>query len=230
MNIIAIIPARGGSKGIKNKNVVDVCGVPLIKYSIDIGKALLRVNFVKECIVSTDCTKIQKIASTYGANVPFLRPDSLSTDNAKSIDFVLHALDFFEKKGISFEAVIILQPTSPIRSAQIVQDAISKFKKSGADSLISVYKEAYINPLVMYDECDGFLKPKDCNHNTGVRRQEHSPCFVRNGSIYITKTDYLRTNHKLICDNPSFMEMPKTSSINVDTLEDLDLLRKIMIK
>lgn len=228
-NILCIIPARGGSKGIKDKNIIDVNGKPLISYSIELANKLKDKSLVSRVIVSTDSEKIANIAKTCGAEIPFLRPLEISTDKSKSIDFILHALDFFEAKLINFDAVLLLQPTSPIRTVNEVEKAISIYNSNKSESLISCYKEEYINDLVMYKcETEYKLKPLNINHNKGVRRQDHGSIFVRNGSIYLTKADYLKETHQIISDSPLLFEMKKNDSINIDTIEDLELVRKIL--
>lgn len=229
--ILTIIPARGGSKGIKDKNIVDICGKPLIEYTINPALELKKQGLVDEVIVSTDSEKIASISRQLGAAVPFLRPAEISDDKAKSIDFVLHALDFFKNQEKFFDAVLLLQPTSPLRTTHQIDTAIKLFVENNADSLISCYKEEYINDLVMYKkEKTGFLKPLNPLHNKGVRRQEHGEVFVRSGSIYITKVGYLYATHQIISDTPLLFEVTKSESINLDTLEDLKILRTLLCR
>lgn len=231
MKILTIIPARCGSKGIKEKNIINLCGKPLISYSINIALELKHNNLVDTVLVSTDCEKIAKIARECGADVPFLRPGNISNDKAKSIEIYLHALDFYKNKNIEFDAVLLLQPTSPLRTYYLIKSAIDLFRREDKDSLISVYKEEYINELVMYESTSLVsLKPINLNHNKGVRRQQHKGIMVRNGSIYLTKVSYILKNKLLISDNPLFVEMKKSDSINIDTLEDLRLIRSVLCK
>jgi CMP-N-acetylneuraminic acid synthetase len=231
MKILVIIPARGGSKGIKDKNIIDICGKPLIQYSIDQSLELKKNGLVDEILVSTDSLKIAEIAKKLGANTPFLRPGDISGDKAKSIDFILHAINYYEEKNVFFDAVLLLQPTSPMRDLVLLINAINLFKENNEDSLISCYKEEYINDLVMYKSGEGAkLEPLNSNHNKGVRRQDHGDAFVRNGSIYITKVSYLRKTKQIISDNPLLIEMRKSQSINIDTLEDLEILKRALCK
>jgi len=224
MKNLVIIPARCGSKGIPDKNIISICGLPLIAHTIkNIPKS--EKNHV---IVSTDCEKIKSVAQRYGAEVPFLRPKSLALDNSKSIDFILHAINFYINKGHYFDSVILLQPTTPLRSSSDINQAISQFKEAGSDSLISVYQEDYINDLVMNKKKERVLEPINANHNKGVRRQDHGEVFVRNGAIYITKVSYLLEYEQIISDKPAHYIMSKYSSINIDNYEDLDLARKLM--
>jgi len=231
MRILGIVPARGSSKGIPKKNLVDIGGRPLIAWSIGTGKELLAKGALTRCIVSTDSEEIADVAQKYGADVPFLRPAEAATDTAKAIAYVLHALDTLEPADGAYDAVMLLQPTSPQRETAVIVDAVSRFRTSDADSLIACYREDYINDLVMYeDEGNGRLKPKNPNHNKGNRRQDHGPTMVRNGALYVTRTPYLRATGQLVCDHPMLLRMSKNDSINVDTSEDLVLLRALLCK
>lgn len=231
MRILGIVPARGGSKGIPRKNLADVCGKPLIAYSIETGRQLLASGTLARCIVSTDDDEIAAYARALGADVPFMRPAAAATDTAKALDYVLHALDYLEPRDGIYDAVMLLQPTSPIRNSEAIATAVRNFEVSSANSLISCYREEYINELVMYDpEPDGRLMPRSSLHNKGVRRQEHRSAMIRNGVLYVTRTAYLRVSGSLVCDRPALLEMSKLDSIDVDTPEDLILLRAVMCK
>ncbi len=232
MKILALIPARCGSKGIKEKNIIDVCGKPLIAYSIEQALALKKENIIDEVLVSTDCEKIAEISKKWGASVPFLRPKNISGDKAKSISFMIHALDYYKNEGIEYDAILLLQPTSPLRDVEVLKESIERFKNSSEDSLISVYKEEYINDLVMYhaDDKGHQLDPLNILHNAGVRRQDHGSIYVRNGAVYLTSSKYLRKEEKVISDKPLMLEMSKSQSVNIDTEEDLVLLRNILCK
>ena len=228
--ILCIIPARCGSKGVKKKNIIDVCGTPLISHSIKDACEIKRQGLISRVIVSTDCDEISDVAKKHGAEVPFLRPKKLSGDSAKSIDFILHALGYFEKKGESYDSVLLLQPTSPIRGFDLLKASIDVFNESEKDSLISCYKEEYVNDLVMYHKDGVLLKPLNRLHNKGVRRQEHGESYVRNGSIYLTKSNYLVRTRQIISNTPLLIEMSKLDSINIDTLEDVEMLRSKLCK
>jgi N-acylneuraminate cytidylyltransferase/CMP-N,N'-diacetyllegionaminic acid synthase len=231
LRILAIIPARGGSKGIVNKNITLVNGKPLIEFTIAQALELKKEGIISEAIVSTDSVEISLLAKSLGGTVPFLRPNKISKDNSKTIDTIIHALDFYKKINIFFDSVILLQPTSPLRSFNILKESITTFKNSGKDSLISCFKEDYININVMYKLShteDNVLVPKNTNHNKGKRRQDHQPVFIRNGAIYITKVDYLYKFNEIISNTPAYILMDKKSSINIDTQEDLDYLNYIL--
>lgn len=231
MSILAIVPARGGSKGIPRKNLVDVCGKPLIAWSIETGNELVRIGAVTRSIVSTDDAEIADVARQWNADIPFMRPATFATDTAKAIDYVLHALDALQAQTQSYDAVMLLQPTAPIRDVAAIAGAVARFRGGESDSLISCYQEDYINDLVMYvDDGTGYLTPKNPNHNKGVRRQEHGPVMVRNGAIYITRSNYIRETGRLVCDRPMLMRMRKVDSIDLDAPDDLEILRAVMCR
>lgn len=231
MRVLGIIPARGGSKGIPRKNLADLCGRPLIAWSIATGNDLLIAGALTRCIVSTDDEEIAAVARSYGGDVPFLRPGEAATDTAKALTYVAHALGALESRDGAYDAVMLLQPTSPCRHVGTIVSAVARFRAGNSDSLISCYQEDYINDLVMYiDQGNGVLEPKSPNHNKGVRRQEHGPVMVRNGAVYITRVPYLRSSGQLVCSRPMLLLMSKIDSIDVDTPDDLELLRKVVCR
>ncbi|MFM6984252.1 MAG: cytidylyltransferase domain-containing protein [Chitinophagaceae bacterium] len=229
MKILCIIPARGGSKGIPKKNIIDVSGKPLIAYTIGPAIDVMKKGFIDKVIVSTDSQEIADISSQYGAEVPFLRPESISGDKAKSVEFMSHALEFYEKMGINYDAVLLLQPTSPLRDSNDLIKAIDMYKSAENDSLISAYEEEYINDLVIYKlSSDGKTSiPVSPLHNKGVRRQDHGSTYVRNGCIYLSSSELIKRGF-VIGETPLMYVMDKNKSVNVDTLEDLELLRKLL--
>lgn len=233
LSVLGIIPARGGSKGIPGKNLIDINGVPLIGLSIQTGSELLKLGAISRLIVSTDSDQIAETARTLGCEVPFMRPEAIATDEAKSALYVEHALEQLELSDQcnQYEAVMILQPTSPLRNAEKISGATEQFLASNSNSMISCYEECYINDLVMYyRDAEGLLRPKLEKHQSGTRRQDHGGVMVRNGCLYVVRTEYFKTTGQLICDRPMLMEMPKRESVNVDSMEDLELLRSTLCK
>lgn len=224
--ILGIIPARGGSKGIPRKNLVDVCGKPLIAWSIACANDLVGKRVIARSIVSTDDCEIADVSREYQADVPFLRPSEIAGDGSKTIECVLHALDFMQERGEGYDAVLLLQPTSPLRDVADIGRAVERFIAADALSLISCYEEDYVCEAVMYREWEGDrLRPVSQSHNRGVPRQNHGPTWVRNGAVYLTRTEYLRDHRRFICDRPLLMKMRKSDSINVNCADDLVLLR-----
>lgn len=225
---LAIIPARGGSKGIPHKNIVPVKGFPLIKYTIDVALEAQKEGLITRTIVSTDDVKIQHLSRSLGADAPFLRPADISGDTARSVDLVIHALNYCKDEGQEYDAVMLLQPTSPLRSLNDIASSVHIFETAQSDSLITCYEEEYISPLVSYLKDGDYAIPLSKNHNKGVRRQEESNVFIRNGAIYIASTDLIRRNQTLIADFPAMYLMEKERSVNLDTLADLSILEALL--
>lgn len=227
---LIIIPARGGSKGIKNKNIVDVCGNPLIFYTINPALKIEKNGIIDKVIISTDSEKIAKISSKLGADVPFLRPKSISGDKAKSIDFILHAINHYGGKGIFYDYIVLLQPTSPLRSYEDIKGSIELFLNNKEDSLISVCKENRVDETELYYKKNDSGIPLSPNHNKGIRRQDLKDLFIRNAAIYITSIEYLKKERKIISNNPLLFEMPRERSIDIDSENDLKMLRNFLCK
>jgi len=216
MRVLGLIPARGGSKSIPRKNLVDLGGVPLIQWTIQaaLGSNLERV------VVSTDDDEIAEISKSLGAEVPFKRPAELSSDQTLSIDVVLHALDVLEE---DFDAVMMLQPTSPFRTSIDIEGAIKII--DGASSVISVVPVEGTHPARMKFVEDGVLiDPPFAETIENMPRQELRPMYIRNGAIYLTRISDLR--HRTFKGALSrALIMPKERSINIDTGFDLALAR-----
>ncbi|MBU3126096.1 acylneuraminate cytidylyltransferase family protein [Clostridium tagluense] len=221
---LAIIPARGGSKGIPNKNVMAICGKPLIAYTIEAGK---KSKYIDEIIVSTDSDVIKVIAQQYGAVVPFLRPEELSSDSAKSIDVVIHAIDFYKNNNIAFDYVILLQPTSPLRTFEHLDKAIEKIIESNRTSLVSVC-EAEENPILMRNIENDKLKEVISFEGTNLRRQDLPTFYIFNGALYINSTDMLVDEKKFVNEDTIPYVMDKESSVDIDTMLDARLVELII--
>lgn len=221
---LAIIPARGGSKGIPNKNIIDICGRPLIAYTIEAGK---KSKYIDETMVSTDSEVIKVIAEQWGANVPFLRPEKLSNDTAKSIDVVFHAMNFYKKNGIDFDYVVLLQPTSPLRTFEDVDKAIEKLINCDGESLISIC-EADENPVLMRTVQDEKLKEVISFGGENLRRQDLPTFYIFNGALYINSYNMLVTKEKFIDDDTIPYVMDKENSVDIDTMLDAKLVEVIL--
>ncbi len=219
--IVAIIPARGGSKGIPNKNIIDVCGKPLISYSI---LAAQESKYIDEVYVSTDSTAIQNVALSYGAQVPFLRPEHLASDSAKTIDCMIHMLEELKHLGQRYDAVVLLQPTQPIRKPGAIDGAIEKLYSSSYDSLVSVTPVSEHPILMRTINDDGLLKPLLQTTST-VRRQDFPDFYRVNGNIYINLLNDSFNENTSLNDNQLAYVMDYDSSMDIDTLEDLEQVR-----
>lgn len=226
--VLGIIPARGGSKGINKKNIASLNNRPLIQYTIEPALEMKKCGVLDEVIVSTDDDEIAEISRSLGAYVPFLRPTELSTDKSKSVDLIVHALNYFKNQQIKYDYVVLLQPTSPLRNSEDIRLSLMKIIDSKADSLISVYHEDHINDLVTYHKNNEYGSPLNPMHNKGIRRQENKEIYVRNGAIYITKVDYLLEENLIISDSPILYEMSKIKSVDINSHDDLNLVECIL--
>lgn len=216
-DILFLIPARGGSKGLPGKNIKALCGKPLIHYSIDIAREFTT----DDCIcVSTDDKKIKKVAEQIKLNVPFLRPKKFATDKASSNDVVLHALNYYQKKGKSFKAVVLLQPTSPLRLKKHVKEAITVFKNGNADIVIGV-KETKSNPYSVLVEQDkkGWLKPVITN-SAITRRQDAPKVYEINGAVYVYNVKHLLAAEPFALPKKKSILMSTENSVDIDTISD----------
>lgn len=228
---LGIIPARGGSKGIPHKNIKELCGKPLINYTIEVANMAIENGLLNRCIVSTDSSEIAEIACEAGGDVPFYRPSYLSNDTAKSVDVVLHALDYLEHIGYTYDAVVTLQVTSPMRTFEDLKCGIEQFDNSSFDSLIAVYEDEKANGYNYYrmgDNSIGIAEHKE--HNTGIRRQEMKPMYVRNGALYISSVELLKNRRLIIGDSPLLFVMPKKRSVDVDSMSDFEYIEFLMKK
>ena len=201
--ILAIIPARGGSKRLPKKNIKILGGKPLISWTIEAAR---NSKFIDRIIVSTDSNEIAEISQKWGAEVPFIRPSSLATDDASSEDVILHAINWMEyEKNTVFDYFILLQPTSPFRTHNHIDDAIKKITKNCyGDALVSVYKG---------------LGKKQNNLKELTGKQKHSS-FVVNGAVYICKINIFKTDYSFYRRNCLIMNMSKKCSIDIDSKRD----------
>jgi CMP-N,N'-diacetyllegionaminic acid synthase len=226
MRILTVIPARGGSKGLPGKNILPLAGVPLIAYSI---KAALAVPALGDVIVSTDSQEITNIARAHGADVPFIRPQVLSTDTASSVDVAIHALEFMEAQTkFRYDALLLLQPTCPLRQPEDIIAAMALFEAEQADSVISLYKLESTHPFYMYrleEHTPIPLMPEGRNYR---RRQDYPPVYVRNGAIYLVGRDVLLNTRSFYGECLRAIVMPAERSVNIDTLRDLAQVEAII--
>jgi CMP-N,N'-diacetyllegionaminic acid synthase len=225
---LALIPARAGSKGVPHKNIMRVRGRPLIAYSIQPALRLKRARLIDDVVVTTDSERIRRVSVRLGADAPFVRPKRLSSDRAKSLDVVLHALDYLGAAGRDYDFVVLLQPTSPLREYRDIRDAIALFRSRKNDSLISAYRDDGVNETKLYYRRKGCGVPLLSGHNAGKRRQDLEDLFIRNGAIFITSTRYLRTRRAIVSETPLILEMPKRRSLEIDTPADVAELRRLL--
>lgn len=225
--MLAVIPARGGSKGVPGKNIKELAGKPLIAYTIE---AAIASNIFEKVIVSTDSQKIAEVAVNYGAEVPFMRPSEISGDMTSSDDVILHALAFYQQQGTRYDEVCKLQPTSPFRSSKHLQEAYQLFSERHADFLVSVC-ECEHSPLwagVIGDDLrlDNFISEeakRACRQNL--------PQYYRlNGAIYMGKTNRFYENRSFLGENSVAYVMNQEDSVDIDSLLDFMLAEMLIMK
>lgn len=214
MKVLGVIPARGGSKGVKNKNIKELAGKPLIAYTIEAANA----SKLDKVIVSTDSEDIAEVSKKFMGEVPFIRPTDLATDRAKAIPVIQHAIQFFADRGEEFDAVMMLQPTTPFRRTVDIDEAIDTLNQSGADSVISVVDVEGHHPARMkYLSKDSkLIDPDFCEEYENQPRQELEAMYLRNGAIYLTRKEVLMGGSFKGNDCRAQI-MPNELSVNIDT-------------
>ncbi|WP_075590617.1 acylneuraminate cytidylyltransferase family protein [Labilibacter marinus] len=216
-DVLFIIPARGGSKGLPRKNILPLAGKPLIHYTIDAAR---EISEDENICVSTDDVEIKQVVEKYNLEVPFIRPTSLSTDTASSVDVLLHAINYYKAQlGKEYKCVCLLQPTSPLRNSSHIKEAFLLWNNN-LDMVVSV-KISKSNPYfnLFEEQQNGYLKIS--KESTYTRRQDCPPIYEFNGAIYIIATSSLKT-HKTISNLKRIKKyiMDESSSCDIDNLND----------
>jgi CMP-N-acetylneuraminic acid synthetase len=221
MRILAVIPARGGSKRIKNKNILPLAGKPLLNWTIEAG---LASKYIDKVIVSSDSDKICEVALNAGAETPFIRPNELASDHSSSTEVVFHAVDFLSSKNEHFDICILLQPTSPLRFAIHIDEAIESFDALNAKAIISVTKVKHpvewINELGESGEMDEFF----VDNALSKRSQDFTKKFIVNGAIYIFDMPSFLNEKSYFFKKGCFAYiMNSLDSIDIDKHDDFKL-------
>lgn len=224
-NILGLIPARGGSKGVPRKNIRLVAGKPLIAYSIE---AALESGCLNPIIVSTDDAEIAQVSRTFGAEVR-MRPPSLAGDETPMIEVVRHVIELVEReRGLRFDYCVLLQPTAPMRVAEDIQLGVDILIRTGADSVVSVYKVSDHHPSRMYRIENDKLEPLQSEPSNRLR-QSLPPVYHRNGALYAFQRSLLDRADTLIGADARPYIMPEERSVNIDNEIDL-LLADLLLK
>ena len=223
-SVLAIIPARGGSKGIPRKNIRQLAGRPLIGWTIAEAK---RSRYIDRFILSSEDSEIIQVAQDLGCDVPFVRPSELAKDGTPGVEPVLHALKALPEK---YDYVVLLQPTSPLRIAEDIDECIEFCIKNKASTCVAV-SEATQYPFWMYKigkkgAMSPFIKMKD----TVSRRQDLPKAYIINGAVYVAKVDDLLENRSLVNTFTIAYIMPKERSTDIDEELDLALCELILEK
>ncbi len=221
-SVTAIIPARAGSKGIPNKNIIDFCGKPLIAWSIE---QALHSQYTKGVYVSTDGEEIAEISRRYGAQIIW-RPEELSSDTASSESAIIHAISEIEKK-YRIDAVLFLQATSPIRSDSDIDHAIKAFYGGGYDSLFSM---SVLEDYCIWKQTGKELQSVTYDYRSRGRRQDRQPFFLENGSLYLFRPEVLLNDGNRLGGKIGMYEMPFDRSFEIDSMDDLERCSYFMKK
>ena len=226
MKTIAIIPARSGSKGLPDKNILSLCGKPMMDYTI---KACLASGCFDRVHMSTDSERYAEIGKECGADVPFLRSKELATDDATTEDVVRFVLKEYEKRQETFQVFAIMQPTSPLRSKEDIQESFALMREKSADSIIGVcemeHSPLWTNTLDEEGRMEGFL-----SRGTNQNRQSFQPYYRINGGIYLMQVEKY-TNHMALYGSRSYAyKMPKERSIDIDDEMDFFIAQALINK
>ena len=223
-DIIAIIPARGGSKSVPRKNIRLLCGKPLIVYTIE---AALSSKYIRRVIVSTEDLEIAEIAKECGAEVT-VRPSKLAQDDTPSLPVFKHVIKHLEEvDGFSPDIIVVLQPTSPLRTVGDIDGAIQKFSETGCDSVVSVCEVDH-PPHWMYTLEGDRLKPLIEDGEKITRRQDAPEVYRINGTVYVTYRDVIMKQNRVLGDDTRAYIMPQDRSIDIDTELDFKLAELLM--
>ncbi len=218
MRILGIILARGGSKGVPGKNIRLLGDKPLLSHSAQVA---LRCGGLSKSILSSDDPAIIAVGKEAGLEVPFTRPAELALDHTPTVAVITHAVEFMESVGERFDAVCLLQPTSPFRTVEFLDAAIAKFIDAGTDSLVSVRRVPHeYNPHWVFEaSADGTLKISTGEVNIIPRRQDLPEAYHRDGSIYLSRVSAIKRG-TLYGDSIGYLESPRELYVNIDTEED----------
>ncbi len=221
MNILGIVPARAGSKGIPGKNIRLMAGKPLIAHTILAAK---ESKMLSRTILTTDSEAIAKIGREYGIEVPFLRPTELADDSASAFDYIKHCLDYLESKQYRPEVIVLLQPTCPLRTSQDIDNSVNCLFERSVDSVVSVTEMSTKNhPCWQFRISDtGKLTPFVCQSwsELATRRQNIEPTFTRNGATYVFRYETFRRCDNIFGQRVHAYEMPAERSVNIDDIDD----------
>ena len=225
-DILVVIPARSGSKGIPGKNIKKLHGKPLINYTIEAAKEIFENSQV---IVSTDDKEIAEIAASHGANIPFLRPKELAQDDSSTRDVILHLVDYFERQKSVPSVIVLLQVTSPIRNSKHLNEALDLFFHKDCDMVVSVTESKTSPYFNLYEENkEGYLqKSKD---SAFTRRQDVPPVYEYNGAIYIFKTKSIVESEMKDFEKITKYVMSKNDSVDIDDEVDWKIAEYLLTK
>lgn len=216
MKVLAIIPARGGSKGVRDKNIRDVAGQPLITYAVEAAQQSKRIT---KTLVSTDSEKIASVVRQAGGDV-MMRPGELAEDNSPVVQVINYVLEKLKSVNEEFDVIVLLQPTSPIRTGQNIDEVIAMFDDQKVEGVISVVPMDDVHPARMYTTDDGWMKPFIETGET-AQRQDLPVVYYRNGCIYAVRTSVFFKEKTLMVKQKKAYVMKREHLANIDDERDL---------
>lgn len=219
MNILGLIPARGGSKGVPRKNIRLLAGKPLLAYTAEAALASKRLTRV---VLSTDDDEIAEVGRSCGIEVPFQRPVELAEDTTPTLPVIQHAIHFLETRGQRFDAICLLQPTNPLRQTADIDGCIDLLESANADTVFTMLAvPAEHNPhWVYFKQADGSLRLSTGEASPIPRRQDLPPAFHREGSVYVARRDAIMLGNSLYGARVIGYEIDRNRSVNIDNLDD----------
>jgi N-acylneuraminate cytidylyltransferase len=226
MKYIALICARGGSKGLSGKNIKSLDGIPLIGWSINIAKQIDRISRI---IVSTDSKKIAKIATEHGAEVPFIRPADLATDDSPEWLVWRHAVNYMENQGEKIDSIVVLPATAPLRSVEDVNNCIDLFEKGGVDSVITVSEASrspYFNMII--NDNNGYSSLAIQSSEVITRRQDTPDVFDMTTVAYVVDVDFIKKFSGIFEGRVKSITIPIERSIDIDNIYDFKFAELIL--
>jgi len=224
-DILAIIPARSGSKGLKDKNIKKLNGKPMIAYTIE---AANESGIFKDVIVSTDSRKYAETAEEYDAEVPFFRPQRLAEDDSTTNDVIIHSLEEMKKRNKGYNYFMLLQPTSPLRNSKNIKEAYDLLLQKEANAVVSICETDH-NPLLANTLDESLSLDNFINKDENKRRQELPTYYRLNGAIYLAKVDYFLKYNDFYHKKSFAYIMSKKESIDVDDIIDFKLAQQIIM-
>jgi CMP-N-acetylneuraminic acid synthetase len=228
MRVLGVVPARGGSKGVPNKNLRSLAGRPLLAYTAEAARASRRLT---RTIVSTDDPAIAECASTLGLEVPFMRPPMLADDEAPMLPVLQHAAGELAERGFAADVIVLLQPTSPLRRAEHIDMAVELLESSGADSVVSVTEVPHqFNPVSVLRLGDAARLSPFLDGPMITRRQDKPRVFARNGPAVLAVRAAVVGAGSLYGADTRALVMPARESLDIDTLDDFEMIELLMLK
>ena len=222
--ILCVIPARGGSKGLPQKNIKELLGKPLIAHTIEHA---LGSKYIDRVIVSTEDDEIARIAKKFGAEIPFKRPEELAQDESSGIDVLLNAMDWMDKENYAFDILVLLHVTAPLRTIGDINNCIELLVESHADNVFSV-TEAYRNPYFNMVEIKANKKVSLVKEGKFVTRQSTPIVYDMNASIYVWWKNILKEKMSVFLEDTNIYIMPKERSVDIDDILDFKIVEMLM--